>query len=65
MEADGGLLTAAGQPDRGFIRSFGVEWLELEFTADDNGEHERLRYKERPATNFHGFLTRQTQRLFA
>ena len=45
MEADCGLLPAAGQPDRGFIRSFGVEWLELEFAADDNGEHERLRYE--------------------
>jgi hypothetical protein len=33
--------------------------------ANDNGEHERHRYEERPATNFHGFLPRQIQRLFA
>ena len=45
MEADRGLLTAAGRPDRGFIRSFGGEWLELEFAADDTGEYERLRYE--------------------
>lgn len=29
----------------GFLWTFGVERLELEFAADDNGEHERLRYE--------------------